>query len=254
MKSSIEELLKRPIAYQPIVAKAFDSVTLAILWCQFYYWSERTNDPDGWVYKTRDDVFDETGLGRKQQETARKIGAKLGVMESIRMGEKGVMHYRVDIEKAKEVIEKYIKENPRKEIRKIKIAQLVQKNTEQILPEWINKLAWQAWMNYRKESKKRMTETTIKLQLAFLEKHKADHAEIIKKSIMMGWTGLFELKKDTKRTAYIDPRLEDKARAHDKNMERIREERTSEESEKVNENLRKIREQTKLLAGNFKIK
>ena len=66
----IEELLKRPIAYNPIVAKAFGSVKLGILWSQIYYWTDKTKDPDGWIYKTQNEVFDETGLSRREQETA----------------------------------------------------------------------------------------------------------------------------------------------------------------------------------------
>jgi len=114
MNNTIRELLKRPIAYQPIVAKAFDSVTLAILWCQFYYWSDKTNDPDGWVYKTRQDIFDETGLGRKQQETAREKGAILGVLESQRRGPMGIVHFRINFDKAFEIIEEYAENNKEK--------------------------------------------------------------------------------------------------------------------------------------------
>ena len=105
---TIQEFLKRPIAYQPIVAKAFGSVNLAILWCQFYYWDSRTNNPDGWVYKTRGDVFDETGLKRRSQETARKLGDRLGVLESKRMGLSGIVHFRVDVDNVIKIIEKYM--------------------------------------------------------------------------------------------------------------------------------------------------
>jgi hypothetical protein len=109
MNETIKELLKRPIAYHPVIAKAFDSVTLAVLWSQLYYWSDKTNDPEGWIYKTREDLFDETGLSRKQQETARKIGCELEVLEEKRIGKLGIMHFRVHIEKACEIIEKYLK-------------------------------------------------------------------------------------------------------------------------------------------------
>lgn len=104
----IKELLKRPIAYNPIVAKAFGSVKLGILWSQMYYWSERTNDEDGWVYKTQNDLFEETGLSRKEQETARKLGKKIGVLESQVMGVPPKVNFRVDLEKTEEIIKDYI--------------------------------------------------------------------------------------------------------------------------------------------------
>jgi hypothetical protein len=195
MQNIIQEFFKRPIAYQPIVAKAFDSVTLAILWCQFYYWSDRTSDPDGWIYKTRKDVFDETGLGRKQQETARRIGGKLGVLESKRIGIRGVVHFRVDPDKAFKIIEAYALKNP-SEKNTFNRAQSIKINKEEIVatPEWINQEAWSEWEKHRKEIKKKLTPTCRKSQFKFLEKYKESHVEIIKTSIQNGWTGLFPVK------------------------------------------------------------
>lgn len=106
--SLIKEFLKRPIAYQPIVAKSFGSVKLAILWCQFYYWMDKGNNEDGWIYKTMDQVFDETGLKRKSQETARKLGNQLGVLESKAMGSPATVHFRVNLEVAEKLIVDYM--------------------------------------------------------------------------------------------------------------------------------------------------
>ena len=102
------ELLKRPIAYHAILAKAFGSVNLALMWSQLYYWSDKTKDPDGWIYKTQAEMFEETGLSRKQQDTARELGRKLEVIEDKLAGNPPKIHYRVSIEKAIEVVEKYI--------------------------------------------------------------------------------------------------------------------------------------------------
>ena len=105
----IKELLKRPIAYNPIVAKAFGSVKLGILWSQIYYWSDKTNDPNGWIYKTQDEIFDETGLSRKEQETARKLGGKLGILQSEVRGVPPKVNFRIDIDKTIELLEDYSK-------------------------------------------------------------------------------------------------------------------------------------------------
>jgi len=123
MNNSIKELLKRPIAYQPAIAKAFGSVKLAVLWCQLYYWSDKTTNPEGWVYKTREDIFDETGISRNEQDTARRIGAELGVLESKRMGQPCTVHFRISIDRATEIIEKWIKENPGEKKKGFKINQ-----------------------------------------------------------------------------------------------------------------------------------
>lgn len=77
------------------------------------------------------------------------------------------------------------------------------------LPIWLNKAAWNAWEQHRKEKKKTLTPTSIKLQLKFLEANKEDHTQIIKNSITNGWTGLFPIKKDqfVKKTPprFIEP-------------------------------------------------
>lgn len=70
------------------------------------------------------------------------------------------------------------------------------KTKEATLPLWLNKKAWEAWLKYNKEKKKKMPTSTIEFQIKRLEKWKHDHIEIIYRSIENGWTGLFPLKKD----------------------------------------------------------
>lgn len=113
--NAIRALLQRPVAYQPIIAKATGSVKLTVLWCQIHYWTDKTQDPDGWVYKTRDAIFEETGLGRKEQETVRELGSKLGVLMSEVRGTPPTVHFRVDEGRMIELIERYGKENPEKQ-------------------------------------------------------------------------------------------------------------------------------------------
>lgn len=75
------------------------------------------------------------------------------------------------------------------------------------LPDWLNEEAWSEWLKYRSAIKKKMTPKTVKMQLNFLELHKADHVGIIKQSIMNGWTGLFPLKRNGSRpTTAVQPK------------------------------------------------
>lgn len=104
----LSEFLKRPIAYQPILAKAFGSVKLGIFWSQLYYWHDKGSDPEGWIYKTSAQMADETGLSRKEQETARKLGMSLGIIEEKLAGQPATIHYRIDIDAAMAVLENYI--------------------------------------------------------------------------------------------------------------------------------------------------
>ena len=45
-----------------------------------------------------------------------------------------------------------------------------------------------------------MTPLTIKQQINFLSEHKEDYIQIINNSIQNGWTGLFPLKGNNKKT------------------------------------------------------
>lgn len=107
-ESIIGQFFKRPIAYHPIIAKAFDSVKLGIFWSQLYYWHDKGSDQDGWIYKTRTEIYDETGLSRKEQETARKLGLKLGIIEEKLSGRPATLHFKIDIDRAFEIVESYI--------------------------------------------------------------------------------------------------------------------------------------------------
>lgn len=73
------------------------------------------------------------------------------------------------------------------------------------LPAWLHPEIWDEWVTYRREIKKKLTPSTIKQQIAFLEKHQADYKEIILASIQNGWTGLFPLKGNQKPAANKQP-------------------------------------------------
>lgn len=67
----LETLLDRPIAYHRVFADLTKSVKAALMLSQALYWSKRTRDPDGWFYKPQHEWFTETGLTRREQDTAR---------------------------------------------------------------------------------------------------------------------------------------------------------------------------------------
>ena len=69
----INSLLARPIAFHPAFVAITGSVTAALMLSQAWYWKDRTNNADGWFYKTQKDWQEETGLTRYEQETARRV-------------------------------------------------------------------------------------------------------------------------------------------------------------------------------------
>jgi len=69
-------------------------------------------------------------------------------------------------------------------------------------PEFINADAWNEWLEYRKQSKKKMTPATVTKQISFLAKYdKVIQGIIINQSIQNGWAGLFEPKEKTNGAA-----------------------------------------------------
>ena len=70
-----------PIAYFPSLAPHVGGTKAAVLLNQLSYWTPRTKDADGWIYKTQEDLCLETGLSLKEQRTARESLKRLNLIE-----------------------------------------------------------------------------------------------------------------------------------------------------------------------------
>lgn len=95
---NIAELLDRPIAFHRSFVRLNVGISGALLLSQAVYWSHRTNDADGWFFKSRDEWIDETGLTRYEQEGARQRLRAIGVLEEELRGVPARLFYRVDFE------------------------------------------------------------------------------------------------------------------------------------------------------------
>jgi len=94
----LDDLLDRPIAFNPAFKKITGSTVAALMLSQAWYWSKRTSDENGWFFKIGTEWEDETGLSRSEQETARKILKSLGLMEEELRGVPARLYYRVEKE------------------------------------------------------------------------------------------------------------------------------------------------------------
>jgi hypothetical protein len=109
VNTSAEQAIKalltdRPIAYHPILARAVGSVTAGVLLAQLLYWTPRSLDPLQRVWKTQEEIFEETALTRSEQETARRILKSIGVVEEKRAGVPARMYFRVDMDRLTEIL------------------------------------------------------------------------------------------------------------------------------------------------------
>lgn len=70
----------RPVAYFPKLGVYLDSVTAGVFLCQMAYWHDKSNHELG-VYKSSEEITEETGLTYREQATARKKLVGLGLIE-----------------------------------------------------------------------------------------------------------------------------------------------------------------------------
>lgn len=98
MTKAIVVLMDQPVAYHPILAKTFGGVKAGLLLSQLLYWTPRARDGDGWIYKNADEIREETGMTRREQETARKTLIKYGVIEYKVKGMPAVGHFKVALD------------------------------------------------------------------------------------------------------------------------------------------------------------
>jgi hypothetical protein len=101
----LDVILDRPVAFHRGFKIITNSTVAALFLSQAYYWSNRTSDALGWFYKTQDDWENETGLSRNEQETARKILKRLGILEEKRVGIPAQMYYRVRKDRVAELLD-----------------------------------------------------------------------------------------------------------------------------------------------------
>lgn len=114
MEIDVLELLDRPIAYHVIFARITGSVTAAVFLSQAFYWQYRGKQEDGgWWWHTQKQWTDETGLSRREQETARKKLRSMGVIEERDEGMPSRKEYRLNFPVLLNKIEQY-QQNARK--------------------------------------------------------------------------------------------------------------------------------------------
>jgi hypothetical protein len=98
----------RPVAYHPMLAHVLGGVKEALFVSQLLYWHDRGKLPDGWIWKTRREWTEETGLSRREIEGARKRLVAKGVLEEKLQGIPATLHYRLDLDRLYELTEEWL--------------------------------------------------------------------------------------------------------------------------------------------------
>lgn len=94
----IEAMNDQPIAFNKYYVFIGCGINGALMLSQLVYWTSRTKDTDGWIYKDHHEWTLETGLTRKEQHTARKTLKELGFISEKKHGVPPRVYFRVERE------------------------------------------------------------------------------------------------------------------------------------------------------------
>jgi hypothetical protein len=97
-------LPNRVVGYSPDLARIVGGATIGLFLSQLLFLSDKGNNPDGWVYKSEAEMGRETGLTKREQQSARRKLLGLGVIAIMRGGWKNTYHFKVIWERLYQVI------------------------------------------------------------------------------------------------------------------------------------------------------
>jgi transcription initiation factor IIE alpha subunit len=104
-RQKIKDMLpNRVVGYSPDLAKLVGGATTGLFLSQLLFLSDKGANPEGWVYKSEQEMCKETGLTKREQQTARRKLLSLGVIAIMRGGFRNTYHFKVIWEKLYQVI------------------------------------------------------------------------------------------------------------------------------------------------------
>jgi hypothetical protein len=104
-RQKIKDMLpNRVVGYSPDLARMVGGATTGLFLNQLLFLSDKGANTDGWVYKSEQEMGKETGLTKREQQTARRKLLALGVIVIMRGGWKNTYHFKVLWEKLYQVI------------------------------------------------------------------------------------------------------------------------------------------------------
>jgi hypothetical protein len=107
-RQKVKDLLpNRTVGYSPDLARAVGGATIGLFLSQLLFLSDKGANPEGWIYKSEAEMGRETGLTKREQQTARRKLLALGVIQIVRRGFKFTYHFRIVWERLLQVIEKF---------------------------------------------------------------------------------------------------------------------------------------------------
>jgi hypothetical protein len=107
-RQQVKDLLpSRVVGYSPDLARIVGGATTGLFLSQLLFLSDKGHNPDGWVYKSEQEMGRETGLTKREQQTARRKLLSLGVIAIERRGFKFTYHFKIIWERLYQVIQQF---------------------------------------------------------------------------------------------------------------------------------------------------
>jgi hypothetical protein len=104
-RQKVKDMLpNRVVGYSPDLARMVGGATIGLFLSQLLFLSDKGANPEGWVYKSEEEMGKETGLTKREQQTARRKLLSLGVIVIMRGGFRNTYHFKVIWEKLYQVI------------------------------------------------------------------------------------------------------------------------------------------------------
>jgi hypothetical protein len=104
-RQKVKDMLpNRVVGYSPDLARMVGGATTGLFLNQLLFLSDKGANPEGWVYKSEQEMGKETGLTKREQQTARRKLLSLGVIVIMRGGFRNTYHFKVIWEKLYQVI------------------------------------------------------------------------------------------------------------------------------------------------------
>lgn len=104
----LDILGEKPIAFNRIFAELVNSATGGLFMSQMLFWQGKGDDKE-WIYKTINQMKEETALSKSEQNRAIRDWGKLGVLEKKVKGIPATRYFKINKEKLAYLIKQYIK-------------------------------------------------------------------------------------------------------------------------------------------------
>jgi hypothetical protein len=104
-KETFKEFLhSKPVAFYPDFSEIGGSTNAGILLSQLFYWRDKQQDADGWIYKSQKDWKKEISLTRTEQENARKKLRDAKILQEKLKGNPAKLYFKIDFDKMIEAL------------------------------------------------------------------------------------------------------------------------------------------------------